>query len=335
MAKLKGISNIDGNLIADAKNITLKSLDMIPTANAGDTYILSFSGTSNQFGLIQTFSSQGTQLYTNTSGTHTLSVPAGVTSMSAFVVGGGGGASGCPTIQGYDQSGAGAGGGSAWGTFSVTPGDVLDIQVGAGGSGGGRGSTAAGNGGDGGTSYIRRDGQLILQATGGTGRVWQSTNWISGGQGSLGTGVTGQANNGGMSGGSNSGYAGGGGGAGGYSGNGGNGALFSSSGSNGTGGGGGGGGGTSSQSSYVSGAGGGVGMLGEGTNGAGGSGGTNGHGTGGGGGSGASNASGRNASAYGGGAGGSSITGIQGIGGYPGAVRIIWGAGRSYPNNAT
>jgi hypothetical protein len=332
MAKLKGISNINGELIADVKNITLRSLDMAHTANTGDTYILSFSS-SNQFGLIQTFSSQGTQLYTN--GTHTLSVPAGVTSMSAFVVGGGGGASGCPTIQGFDQSGAGAGGGSAWGTFSVTPGEVLDIQVGAGGSGGTRGSTAGGDGGDGGTSYIRRDGQLILQATGGTGREWQTTNWAAGGQGSLGTGVTGQANNGGSSGGSNSSYAGGGGGAGGYSGNGGAGAYGSSDGTQGSGGGGGGGGGTSSQQYYVSGGGGGVGMLGEGTSGARGTGATNGNGTGGGGGSGASNANGRIASIYGGGAGGTSITGAAGMGGQGGAVRIIWGAGRSYPDNAT
>lgn len=277
---------------------------------------------------------EGQVLYTST-GSHTFTVPDGVTSVSAFVVGGGGGSSGCPTIQGYSQSGPGAGGGSAYGSFSVTPGESLTVTVGAGGSAGTRGSTAAGDGGDGGTSSIYSGATMKLQATGGTGHEWQTTGWHSGGTGSVGSGVTGAGNSGGQAGGSNSNYAAGGGGAGGYTGNGGSGAYFGGDGTQGAGGGGGGGGGTSSSQSYNAGGGGGVGMLGQGSNGSRGTGATNGSGTGGGGGSGGTSASGRNAGSYGGGAGGSSVTGTTGTVGRSGAVRIIWGPNRAYPSTNT
>lgn len=123
------------------------------------------------------------------------------------------------------------------------------------------------------------------------------------------------------SGGSSASYSsgGGGGGAGGYTGAGGNG-QGSSSGTAGAGGAGGGGG-------RECGAGG-VGLKGQGSNG------TFSSGSPGGGGSGGSAGSGKNGGNYGGGgAGGRNGSTDGGVGG-KGAVRILWGGGRSYPNNA-
>lgn len=143
-----------------------------------------------------------------------------------------------------------------------------------------------------------------------------------------GTGGTGQTTS----------YRGGGGGAAGYAGSGGSGGGYTggSSGTDGSGGGGGGGGRSTAQNSGKGSGGGGVGLYGQGANGAGAS-----SGNGGGGGSGGSNgyASGSGTRPawggdYGGGPGGcynSSPAPSAGAG----AVRIIWGAGRSFPNNAT
>ena len=110
----------------------------------------------------------------------TLVVPQGVTLVSAVVVGGGGGGgSGVNkiTVGDYPTSGGagGSGGGLGYGTFAVTPGETLYLQVGAGGL---RGDpTTQGNGrGDagfaGGTSFIKRGsltGTSLLEATGGGG----------------------------------------------------------------------------------------------------------------------------------------------------------------------
>lgn len=121
----------------------------------------------------------------------------------------------------------------------------------------------------------------------------------------------------------------GGGGAGGYSGNGGKGGNRDINGSTGTGGGGGGGGGSYDYvyGAYSAGEGGGVGLLGEGSSGTGGGSGywydngedVNPAGSGGGGGTG---------TRYGGGGGRGGI-------GQRGAIRIIWGSGRSYPSTNT
>lgn len=141
----------------------------------------------------------------------------------------------------------------------------------------------------------------------------------------------------------------GGGGAGGYTGNGGNGGVggvFVSNGSAGAGGGGGGGGGATTAANSGGGGGGGTGLQGQGANGSGGGTGTY---IGGGGTAGSSGTVGASGSAvgqdggpagrvnqggnggtYGGGAGCSRVSGSGGSGG----VRLIWGEGRSFPNNA-
>ncbi len=262
----------------------------------------------------------GQQAYT-APGTYSWTAPAGVTSVSVVAVGGGGGGS-----QTWANP-AGSGGGLGYkNNITVVPGQTYTVVVGAGG-------TTASVGGIGGSSYFN------------------STATVEGcGGGNAGTGTTGCANNNSSGGGyvGDGGGAGGnapnyqsGGGAGGYAGNGGNGAGVGS-GFNGSGGGG--GGGYYYSSTYGTSAGGGVGILGQGTSGVAG---TSGAGLEGGrGGSGGANgADGEPNSnqstngtitggAYGGGGGGPGTTVGGGAGG-SGAVRIIWGSGRSFPSTLT
>lgn len=261
----------------------------------------------------------GQQVFTSNTN---FTVPAGVTQISAVVVGGGGGASACPGTSNFSGNGGG-GGGLAYGTFAVTSGETLTVAVGAGGAGG-SGSTGSGFGG--GMSQILRGSTSLLQATGGSGGVYgggakaggTSSGTERDGGGNGGSGGESKNNNGG----------GGGGGAAGYSGNGGNaGSGNGGIGADGSGGGGGGGGGQSSGGVQNNG-GGGVGLLGEGSNGSGGA--TN---DGGNGGSGGGNHSGRHGGSYGGGGGGlEDDTSGTGGGGGGGAVRIMWGDNRSYPS---
>jgi hypothetical protein len=276
--------------------------------------------------------SVGQSAYT-TAGTFTFTVPAGVTSISAVVIGGGGGGAGADNAQIRNETnGGGGGGGLAYGTISVTPGETLNITVGTGGNGG----AADGNGGAGGTSTIVRSATTLLSGGGGTGGTYRnngnSTGGASGGTARIGGGSGGaggaQSNNSGAT---------GGGGAGGYSGNGGAGGAFNSAGSASTGAGGGGGGGYNTTSNTLrAGGGGGTGILGSGADGTAGTG-----GSGGGGGGGSSGTSGGGNTTglggqYGGGGGGKadSTAGTLTIGGAGtnGAVRIIWGTGRSYPS---
>lgn len=166
----------------------------------------------------------------------TLIVPQGVTSVSAVVVGGGGGGgSGVNNSNNNPTSGGGGGGGGAlaYGTFAVTPGEILYLQIGKGGERGDASTNGAGRGDagfSGGTSTIRRgsfSGTVLLQAQGGHGgssylsttsrytSTPSGTELVGGGNGGLGgihvASLTSTRNGGG------------GGGAGGYSGNGGQG----------------------------------------------------------------------------------------------------------------
>lgn len=268
------------------------------------------------------------------SGTYTFTVPADVTSVSVVCVGGGGGSVGCAGSSSYSGAGGG-GGGLAYGTFSVTPGTVITVVVGAGGAAGTNVNASTNIGGTGGESRVVYGGTNRLRAYGGSGGRWGTTASNSGGSYSIETTtVTAYGGgNGGAGGGSNNNNGGGGGGgAGGYGGNGGNGGAGNSGiGGTGSNGGGGGGGGQSLGGTNNNG-GGGVGILGQGSNGGGG--GTNSPG---GGGSGGNNGgSGGVGGAYGGGAGGcEDDTNRGGLTGGGGAVRIIWGNGRSYPSTNT
>lgn len=216
-------------------------------------------------------------------GQHTWTVPTGVTQITAVCVGGGGGGGG--KNYSIELGYGGAGGGLAYGTWSVTPGDVLYIQVGGGGSGGlsrsSDMSTTVQSGGDGVDSYIKITGHAATGndirligygGSGGAGGNQGSAGEASGGgSGGLYNSNTGVGGNGGTGGGTE---GGGGGGACGYNGSGGrggNGGAFGTSSSAGAGGGGGGGGsssGTSTVEATNYNSGGGVGIYGSGTNGA-------------------------------------------------------------------
>ena len=232
-------------------------------------------------------------------GRHEWTVPAGVTSVSVVCIGGGGAGSGGT---------GGGGGGLRWlNNIAVTPGAQVAVVVGAGGA------ASSGNGGS--SSFGSH-----VTANGGAGN--NETSHAGGSSGSGGDGGTG----GGA----------GGGGAGGYTGNGGNGSDDSKNNATAGSGGGGGGGGTSTQHTSDGGGGGGVGIYGQGSNGRAAS--RNSSGPGGAGGSGGrpgqSHSSGADGGAYGGGGGDSQEVTPNGGDGGPGAVRIIWGEGRSFPNNA-
>ena len=98
----------------------------------------------------------------------TWTVPAGVTSVSAVVVGGGGGGGDNDPDKDDEGGGGGGGGGLAYGSWSVTAGDVYTVVVGSGGNGG----SGDGNDGSSGTdSYIRRAETEAVSGTSGTNTI--------------------------------------------------------------------------------------------------------------------------------------------------------------------
>ena len=247
----------------------------------------------------------GQQAYT-TPGTYSWTVPAGVNSICAVLVG--------PGSNSASGGSSGGGGGLRYiNNMPVIPGTVVTVTVGAGGS------TVASSLAIGSDIYVYADRGYVVQ--GGTG-----TNF---GIGPFG-GIVG-GGNGGQGRGDATGYAGAG-GAGGYSGNGGYGGVGQIPPIAGSGGGGGGGGEWGGGGGGQGGGGGGVGILGQGANGAAGAGGPT-NGRQGGGGSGglptSAGADTRSGGLYGGGGAGT------GIGGAGGAVRIIWGDGRAFPSTNT
>ena len=159
------------------------------------------------------------QVEWTTPNTYSWTVPAGVTSISAVAVSGGGGG----PRGGCDFGGQGGTGGSLFykNNISVTPGETLTIVVGAGGSGG----TINGVGTSGGASSITRSGTALLSATVGGAFDYLSSGGsgdsCGGGGGAGGYSSSGQVASGGNAGGqenqgSNGTYGASGGGGGGY-----------------------------------------------------------------------------------------------------------------------
>jgi len=262
-----------------------------------------------------------------TAGSHTWTVPDGVTSVHVVAIGSGGHGGNkysASVIFGDTSMGGGGGGGLGWkNNIPVTPGQSYSVVVGAKVSTGFNTTTGA-SGQDSyfidATTVMGGGGSGSSNTSGGLGGTYVGDGGGNGGRG--GNGMYGSGNT--------TGAGGSGGGAGGYSGNGGN------FGQNGAGGGGGGGKSTALQGAQIlpGHGGGGVGIYGEGPSGLT-SAGTHTPPTGGsGGGDGTINYT---AGAYGGGGGGN----YQGQNGWgnaqnsgqsgAGAVRIIWGEGRSFP----
>ena len=289
----------------------------------------------------------GQQSYT-VPGTYTWVCPFGVTSVHFVLIGGGGGGATSTQSSNGVSGGGGGGGGLSWrNSYSVSSGDVLYITVGSAGSGG----TAAGqnNNTAGGDSYIRltsHSGTIIARAGGGgKGEYNNPVVAFNGGTDYSSTYGGGGSNSGGGTGGrggrgEDRHAGGGGGGAGGYAGNGGQGNDGSSTSSvNAPAGGGGGGSGSINQfTATVTICGGGTDILGQGTSGTG-TGGNSEMSVGGYQGStGGPNGSGNTVVTknYGGGGAGAEDDSSGGAAtGGTGAVRIIWGNGRSFPSTLT
>ena len=261
-------------------------------------------------------------------GWQTWTVPNGVTSISAVLIAGGGGGGGNNGASGPGSSGGG-GGGLRWiNNLSVTPGEVLNIQVGSGGNAG----TAYSHGTNGGSSAIQRGTDTLVYAGGGYAGKSNVSTGVLGGSGGTGSSIGGNigGGNGGAGGPATTNSAGsGGGGAGGYSGNGGLGEGNGVSPTNGSGGGGAGARRINGTAADYTTGGGGVGFFGEGASGQ--------TGVPAGSGSGGYSASNSRAGNYGGGGGGTEDdTNAPGLAGGQGAVRIIWpGDLREFPNTDT
>ena len=264
---------------------------------------------------------QGDSIYT-TPGTYTWICPANVTSVSVVCIGGGGGGD-----NGYGHS---SGGGASLGwknDITVVPGNSYTLRVGQGGASGSQDYSGR-YGSDGESSYFL------------------STSTVMGGAGANGEGNQGYVGDGGGNGGagqhnSSTSNGWGGGGCGGYNGAGGSTNAPSAQPASGSGGG---AGGMSGSSDNIgAGGGGGVGIYGRGADGVNAT--TTGYGgTGGSGGNDGNNGSGVASGGSGGSYGGGGAMGAKdylgswfGRGGGPGgngAVRIMWGGGRSFPDNA-
>lgn len=275
----------------------------------------------------------GNQEYTS-AGNYTWTVPSGVTECSVLCVGAGG-------TSGIGNSGQAGGGGalSYRNAISVTPGQTASVVV------GNTGSHSGNNGNAGGSSSFTYSGVTTTAGGGGGGQGDGNESNGSAGSGGTRSGTETQGGNGGNGGQDNSNHGGpGGGGAGGYTNRGGHGANCPNTNAhNGEGGsgGGGGGGGKGGQNERGGGGGGGVGIYGAGSSGNGGQGhgqnannGQAGEGGSGGGNGGNGDQSGGQGGQYGGGHGGPQSS-SSGNNGFRGAVRIIWGENRNFPNNAS
>lgn len=253
-----------------------------------------------------------------TTGVFNWTVPLGVTSIDVVAVGGGGGGFGYWNVDATELriGTGGTGGDLSWkNDILVTPGETLEVSIGAGGTRGNQSGGAYGNvnysAQPGGSTYIKRGNTTLILAKGGNAPGNNNTDVSvrdGGGAGGAG-GPHGSIVTGG----------GGGGGAGGYSGAGGSGGTNTFNpwtptgpGGNGSGGGGSGGRGAGGQSSTGT-NGGGVGLYGEGPSGTGGSG------------QGGSLQHGGGEYGAGGGAGKTSNSGEDG------GMRVIWGTNRDFP----
>jgi len=101
----------------------------------------------------------------NTAGTYELTVPKGVSKITAYIFGAGGGG-GCYSAAINRGGGGGAGGAYLLASINVTPGQKLTIVVGKGGSGSGDVSQP---GISGGYSYVRSNGVDFIAGGGGGG----------------------------------------------------------------------------------------------------------------------------------------------------------------------
>ena len=196
-------TQLSNGLISLLMNITFPKLNSQFLLIAFSIFSLVFSGFSQ------------TTIPFTSPGTTTWTVPPCVTSITVQTWGGGGGGGGSTSRQGgsgsdweaCSQGGGGGGGGFASRTYTVTPGDVYTVVVGAGGAGGignntGSSSVTTNNGQAGGNSTFSgpatvAPGTLTAFGGGFGGGAWSNnTSGFShvGSDGAVGTGGAGGIN---------------------------------------------------------------------------------------------------------------------------------------------
>ena len=158
--------------------------------------------TSNTITINDTSTTQhGTSSYSN-AGTYSFTVPNGITTVNYTIVAGGGSGGSAHEVGNGGGGGGGGSGGHTTGNATVTPGEIISIIVGAGGSpstAAGRGQVSAGN--SGGLSRITTSSGTISttgggaggggdNSVGGAGGTAGSPNGIAGTAGSPGTSDT-------------------------------------------------------------------------------------------------------------------------------------------------
>ena len=167
--------------IASYLSQLLNSSGLVPVAKINATGTPSATNYLRGDGSWQTITAP--QVYSAAFGTSTTwTAPTGCTSVKVWCIGGGGGGGLNSACAATPQNG-GAGGVSI-GVYTVTPGTVYTVTVGAGGDGT---STNATNGSSGGTSYFGPSGSPVISATGGAGGSNNSTTYSAQGVGSSGT----------------------------------------------------------------------------------------------------------------------------------------------------
>jgi hypothetical protein len=112
----------------------------------------------------------GSQVFTFTGASQSLSIPAGCTSITVKAWGAGGGSG---------QNGLGGGGGFTSGVLTFASGAAITVWVGGGGTGGSEG------GGGGGLSGVKVNGTYMIIAAGGGGGRWDGANTNGGAGGGL------------------------------------------------------------------------------------------------------------------------------------------------------
>src|SRR5690606_25492143 len=116
-----------------------------------------------------------TQDLFSTPGIHTWVVPQGVTAIGIDVWGAGGGGGGTYShVINYSSPRAGGGGGGAYSyvQLPVTPGEILTIEVGAGGAGG----LGSNDGAAGGASSVSIASTVVVSADGGQGGSFRTSD---------------------------------------------------------------------------------------------------------------------------------------------------------------
>lgn len=195
-------TNIVAGMGQSLTSMTLNISEVVElTASGSSFYVTNRSSTDSPLEAMNRLNPHGSQAFT-ASGSWVC--PAGVTEITVAACGGGGGGAGG---SGASDSGSGGGSGGGCGQFTllakfaVTPGETLNVVIGAGGSAGSAGAvvpagtfaSSAGNGGgggNGGATTLRRasPNTLLVQMLGGLGGAGGTSvsgaGGISGGAGS-------------------------------------------------------------------------------------------------------------------------------------------------------